>query len=261
MVFDYDLEIPVRALIRPTVVGHRIVRLQGESTSKQRAIACSRAETIARSESQSSSYTYATGETVGESEGTSTSESLSDTWGTSNAEMSGFSHGESVASMPGTDFFAGPVAIGTSQSEGVHQARSRGKQENHSRSAGNARSRNSSRSQSTSEAWSEGRSSSTSNAVSVGVSISEGTSATAGWRETFEPIPTGAKRHGLLGRLSFHRNLAVRTVADMSQDAKIGWLSLTPLLCNNLSDRLGKLRSRRGQLCTGFLVDTGASCE
>ncbi len=66
MVLNYNLEMPVHTLTKPTVVGHRLVKLKSESASEQSAISKMQSETEGRSVTESCGSAESTADTVGE---------------------------------------------------------------------------------------------------------------------------------------------------------------------------------------------------
>jgi hypothetical protein len=192
MVFQYDLEMPVRALVKPTVIGHRVQRRIGESTSEQWASTKSRAYT--EGESVTESYTHSEGvsETIGESIGHSQSESHTIGSSSAAAETSGEGSGVATSTqfLPSGDFFAANPVIGFAQGQSTqsYAARSSAAQSSAAHSTGASTSRTSSRAVTTSESWTEGVAYGRSRSVSKGTAETRGTALTRGWRETLEPI-------------------------------------------------------------------------
>jgi hypothetical protein len=201
-VLRYDLEMPVRTLIKPALVGHRIARLNGESASEQFSTTEMATHSAGRTVTESSSYTYGASDTVGESVGSSDSESRSAASGLSNASMAGSASGVSgsVQFLPTNGLSPSPI-IGASQGESVqlNTVQSSGRQAADSSASGNTTSISSSTARTTSESWSEGIAVSESESVSAGKAETVGNGKTAGWQETFESIledrPTAV--HGL----------------------------------------------------------------
>jgi hypothetical protein len=202
-VLRYDLEMPVRTLIKPTVVGHRIVRLNGESTSEQFATTDMLTYAKGRTVTVSSSNSFGTSDTVGGSTGTSESASRSVANGVSNASMAGSASGNSsgIQLVP-TDAGLMPFTmVGASQGESTqsHTAQSAGTQATDSSSSGTTTSTSSSSARTTSKSWTEGFAVSASESISTGRAKTVGQGKTSGSQETFEPIfedlPTAV--HGL----------------------------------------------------------------
>jgi hypothetical protein len=192
MVFQYDLEMPVRALIKPTVTGHRVARLIGESTSEQSATTRSRSHSKGESLTESSTYTHGIAETLGEATGYSESASQSVGSATSTGEVTGEGSGTAAAtqSMPNGSLFGTNPVVGFAQGESTqsYAAHSQAAQSSVGSTAGSSTSRTSSRAVTKSESWSEGLACGRSRSDSIGLAESRGQAKTLGWRETFEPI-------------------------------------------------------------------------
>ena len=119
MVLPYDLEMPVRALVKPTVVGHRIRLMKGANASEQISNSMTRTDTMGRS------ATVGRARTVGTAQSTTRSESQSVSEGVSTTEGSSFTEGTSESE--GTNASEGVNATrGTSQSSTAGQGRSIG---------------------------------------------------------------------------------------------------------------------------------------
>jgi Type IV secretion-system coupling protein DNA-binding domain len=204
MVLRYDLEMPVRSLVKPTLVGHRLTRLKSESASDQFATTNMHTRTRGTTITESSSYTSGSSDTTSESAGISESESQ--------GRSSGISHGSTVGSATGTSAgiqfgppsnvpWLPPTTLGTSQGESAQAsaARSSAMQRGDSQSSGKTTSSSTSSAHATSESWTEGTA--VSESVSVAISNAEtvGHGKTAGWQETLEAVledrPTAV--HGL----------------------------------------------------------------
>lgn len=203
-VLRYDLEMPVRTLIKPTVVGHRIVRLNGESISEQFATTDMLTYARGRTVTESSSSSVGTSDTFGEGTGTSESASRSVANGVSNASMTGNASGTTSGIQLSP--VNGPMPynytlVGASQGESAqfHAAQSSGTQATDSSSSGTTASTSSSSAQTTSKSWTEGIAVSSSESISTGKAKTVGQGKTFGSQETFEPIledrPTAV--HGL----------------------------------------------------------------
>ena len=190
-VLRYDLEMPVQSLIKPTLVGHRIARLNGESASEQFSTTDMTTHSKGRTVTESSSHSYGVSDTVGESVGNSQSESRSAANAISNASMAGSASGlnSSVQFLPGNGLTPSTI-IGTSQGQSAqfHGAQSSGSQATKGSASGTAASTSSSTARTTSESWSEGTAVSDSVSVSTGKATTAGHGKTAGWREAFESI-------------------------------------------------------------------------
>jgi hypothetical protein len=90
---------PVAGLVKPTVVGHRLVRLRGESVGESHGTTTSRAETLGVSESETHSVSTSFAETFSEGTSTTKSESVSlgESTSVARSESDGFSAGTSSA--------------------------------------------------------------------------------------------------------------------------------------------------------------------
>jgi hypothetical protein len=191
-VIPLDLEIPVRSLIKPTVVGHQRIKLGSESISEQTA----QTNALTKSEGTSESYTvsFAESEAVTDamSESVSESEARSAMDALSHSHLSGV--GESVTSAdmltPGQGIFGTPTVIGMSEGAGLtsHTASGTASSAAHGRSAGSARAKGSTHAVSHASAWGESSSHGTSRATSIGRAETRGTGRTQGTSEALEPI-------------------------------------------------------------------------
>jgi hypothetical protein len=153
-IIPLDLEIPVRALIKPTVVGH--IRTYFDNWS------------VAKNESWGTSVSVSTSETVTESEGDSVSDTVSDNTGWNNSNTTTNSQTQSYDGW-------GAVKSGPSQtSVGIAGSAAAG------RSGGSATA--------SSTAHSSGRSVSTSRGETTTESYSHGRSESHGASEGLEPI-------------------------------------------------------------------------
>lgn len=97
MVVRHNLEMPVSVLIKPTLVGHQLVRRKSESDSWQNATTKSAARTVAEGVTETASVTDSISDTINESSGTADG----DNWGTSESRSGGSAaadgHGTSTA--------------------------------------------------------------------------------------------------------------------------------------------------------------------
>lgn len=190
-VVPLDLESPVRTLVKPTVIGHRRIRLTNESTNEQNAVTDSTSETYGESET----YTF----THGESAGTIDAIGESGAEGESLSTMQAQSMSESVAVgeswttadvlMPnGT--LAAPTLVSTSQGKGVarNSASSKSMGLQKGRNVSSAHTTSSSHAEQQSTNWSESISHGRSRAVSTGRSVTRGTGTSRGSGEALEPI-------------------------------------------------------------------------
>jgi hypothetical protein len=202
MVLGYNLEMPVRTLTKPAVVGHRLVKLRGESASEQTAFTNMQSRTEGRSISESEGWAESTAETVGEAKMAAEGEAAmsADVASSANATGGGSSSGvTNTLSMEMTPFanpavqtdtFGNPIVVGVAESEGSHSSQSA-----MSGSASSlGRSSSSFRGQSSSRATTVGRSVSGATAYTESASRSAGTAQTRGQaraqgvQEAFEPL-------------------------------------------------------------------------
>jgi hypothetical protein len=219
MVVPFNLERPVDVLVKPSVVGHRIRRLYGETESEQVSTTLSRGRTQGRSRSIGTSRSHSATESRSLNQGYSMGQgaSWSDGWSASkgtttgageattdaSGTASGTSEGESYAPPPETFWGEGePTLRGTTKgkSDGVNcsnarthslsHAESESRATNSTRGASWSAARNFSRSR----GWAEsaGRTDSISRASSESSSVSmgrtSGTSSGFSAQETFEPV-------------------------------------------------------------------------
>lgn len=204
MVFNYNLEMPVRALTKPVVVGHRLVRLKSESESEQVASTDTESRTEGWSVSESEGWAESTADTVGEARMSAEGEAAmsADVVSSGNAAASGTSSGLSKTFGIGlqtsplgnpaiqADVFGNPIITGVAESEGA--------QSSHATMNGFAtsqgRSASASRGRSSSTATTVGQSVSGATAYTESVSRSVGTAKTRGQgraqgvQEAFEPL-------------------------------------------------------------------------
>jgi len=191
-VVPLDLEIPVKSLVKPTVIGHRRIKLGSESTSEQTATTDALTKTEGTSESRIESYAESESVTDGESESVSESEALSAMDAASRSDLSGV--GENVSAsdmlMPGQGVFGAPTVIGMSQGAGqtAHSASGTASSSAQGRTAGAARAKGSTHAVSHASTWGESISHGASRATSIGRAETRGTGRTQGTSEALEPI-------------------------------------------------------------------------
>lgn len=192
LVFRYDLEAPVQALVKPTVVGHRIRRLASESVSDQFAVSEMQSETHGEAVSETHGYSHSVADMTGESVSESESESVQSAVSASESQSSGSASGWEVSTMmgPQTSAFGAPTIVGMSQGMNgqTQRAASTGTQTSRGESAGHSRGQSSSHSHSVSTTESESVSTTVSHARTVGRGETRGKAHTAGSQEAFEPI-------------------------------------------------------------------------
>ena len=191
-VVPLDLEMPVRTLVKPTVVGHRRIRLANEGASEQSATTHASAETRGQSEAYTVSYSQSAGTTDSTGESLSESETVSAMQGQSHVEGSGETEGSVATEMlqSTNGFFGAPAVVGMAQAQSVATSMSRSNssssQAGRSRASGRTTSRTHAESQS--ESWGESMSYGKSRSSSVGNSVTQGTGTSHGSAEALEPI-------------------------------------------------------------------------
>ncbi len=192
MVLRYNLEMPVHTLTKPAVIGHRLVKLKGESASEQVATTAMRTKSEGKSYTESYGYAESEAETISEGVSTAESEALNSAEGASSASMTGIGSGFVTTDMmsPGNDFFATPNLVGMSegQSSQSHNAQSVGTHTAQGRSSGTSTARSSSKATTVASSTSESVAYTTSSSTSVGTGETRGRAQTQGAQEAFEPI-------------------------------------------------------------------------
>ncbi len=191
MVVPLDLERPVAALVKPTIVGYGRTRLANESVSEQRSKTTTR--TTTRGESETHSQTYGEADGVSGTESTSESKSTSETTGTarSHASTRATNHGCSMSwdLDPNSGYFSTRVlGLSRSASSGASASRSSGDTQSRSHSAGTAASSSFARTTSSVQNWSEGYAFSRQWAVAKGAAETSGESRSRGSAEALEPL-------------------------------------------------------------------------
>ena len=119
MVIPLDLEMPIRQLIRPTVIGHQRTSFRNASTGRQAST------TNTTGTSVSDSVTETEMDSVAYTEGESSSESYSETEGESYSESVSETEGESYSGSVSLTQ-SSSVAVGNSQSDSRGSSESRG---------------------------------------------------------------------------------------------------------------------------------------
>lgn len=192
MVIPFDLEMPVGALVKPAVIGHRRTRLSNESVSEQRATTHSQSESVGESESYTESYGSSRANTDTESIGESESDSESSSDATSMSSAFGTDSGSTETRDLDPNFgLLGPqnvLGMSRGTSAGSNRSTSAGRTTSRGRSVSSGRSSGSSRSISESETWGESHSRSTQRSTTVGVSETRGEGRSRGSSEALEPI-------------------------------------------------------------------------
>lgn len=191
-VIPLDLEMPVRALVRPTVIGHRRIRLENESVSEQTAITDALLETRGESKSHSVSYgeshsvTEAENESLSQGEGWSNAQALSQSQAASTAE--GASVTDTIAVPQG--ILGSETLVGISHSSGQTGATalSSGSLSASGKSGSSGRTTGRTSAVTQASNWGESVSHGTSRATTVGRSESSGHASSRGNSEALEPI-------------------------------------------------------------------------
>lgn len=203
MVLRYDLEMPVNALTKPTVVGHRMVKLKSEGVSEQHAVSEMQTDTEGRSYTESYGWSDSTAETTGEAMSSAEGEAETSATGASNASTSGSGEATGITNTltVDTNIFGTPTILGIAQGQSaqLNRAEMRGSNSSHGRNSSTSMSRSSSQAKTTSNSTSESVAYTTSSSRSVGSAQTKGEALSRGEQEAFEPIyenrPTAV--HGL----------------------------------------------------------------
>ena len=185
MVLGYDLEMPVNALTKPTVVGHRLTTLKSDSVSRQSAISAMQTETEGGSFTESCGWAESSAETIGDAIGTAESDATMSAQAASNASASGSGTGNMVTNTltVDTNLFGTPTIIGIAEGESSQSNRSEiaGSSSSQGRSSSTSNSRSSSRATTTGSSTTEGVAYTTSSSRSVGTAATKG-EAENSWR-------------------------------------------------------------------------------
>ncbi len=192
MVLGYNLEMPVRALTKPAVVGHRLVQLKSKSHSEQSAISKMESETVGRSYTESYGWAESAAETVGEAVSSAESDAAISAEGASNASVAGTGSGVGVTNTLSVDtnLFGMPTVIGIAQGESTqsNQSQAVGWNSSRGRNSSTSSSRSSSNAKTVGSSTSESVAYTTSSSRSVGSARTKGEALTHGAQEAFEPI-------------------------------------------------------------------------
>lgn len=199
-IMPLNMERPVKKLIKPTVVGHRRIKLANQSSGQN----SSESEGNTRGETQGRSNTR--GETVGRSRGNAQSASESQGRSEMQSSSSGNISGSAESSsdiMRWADPGAGADPFIMRQTKGTTASNSSSSGSSQGTARNTGRARGSSVSASESHAQSSAATDSSSTSLSRNDSRSRGTSSSAGESEALEPIleklPTAV--HGLQDQL------------------------------------------------------------
>lgn len=192
MVLGHNLEMPVQALTKPTVVGHRLTMLKGESVAEQKATSTMRTETEGRSFTESYGWAESTAETIGEAIGTAESDAITKAQAASNASASGSGSGTMATNTltVETNLFGIPTIIGVAEGESSQSSRSEivGSSSSQGRSSSASSSRSSSRAATMGSSATESVAYTASSSRSVGTAQTRGKALTRGVQEAFEPV-------------------------------------------------------------------------
>lgn len=124
-VIPLNLEMPVQALIKPTVVGHNRTRFRNASTalSRSETVTTGRSRSVSESEAHGTSYSGTESESISETEGTTVSDGDSDSSGTADtstwaeSNSSGHSAGQADSTAFGREPYGGPLTLPTSRTD------------------------------------------------------------------------------------------------------------------------------------------------
>jgi hypothetical protein len=190
MVLPLELEVPVKVLTKPTVIGHELVRLKGHTTTQQESTTDTRTLAVGVSEGETHAYTKNVAESV--AEGTS----LAESFGTSIAESSAQSsmigsaegQGLSLSILPDGKFFPTVVGISQGQQSGTSAAQGLSSGSMQGRSWGEVRGSSTTRGRTVGSAESHAVSSAYQYSLAIGTGSSRGTAEAHGEQEAFKPI-------------------------------------------------------------------------
>jgi TraM recognition site of TraD and TraG len=192
MVVPLDLEMPLRASVRPTAVGVELVKLKGESTSEQSATTAMHTESKGESYAETDSYVQSFAETYAEGVSETHSDASSLAAGTSRAKSSGLGSGLTTTETmtPGLGLLGSPMTIGLSEGESAmaHSAEMRGGSAMKASSTGSARGSSSMHAVTTGEAWGQAVSRGVQTSTSIGHAETRGRADTHGTQESFKPV-------------------------------------------------------------------------
>lgn len=192
MVLNYNLEMPVHTLTKPTVVGHRLVKLKSESASEQSAISKMQSETEGRSVTESCGSAESTADTVGEAISSAQSDAAMNAESASNASASGTGAGSAITNTLSVDtnLFGIPTVIGVAEGQSAqsNQSNMTGSASSRGRSSSSSSGRSSSTARTTASSTSESVAHTASSSRSVGSAHTLGQARTQGQQETFEPL-------------------------------------------------------------------------
>jgi type IV secretion system coupling TraD/TrwB family protein len=191
-VVPLDLELPVQALVKPTVIGHRRVSLASESTGEQASTTASRTDSRGASYAETDSHALSRATTSAEGRSSLKSQAASTALGTSQMSVTGSASGMTAGQMltPELGLFEMPQVIGLSEaaSSSLHIGQGTGSMSSRGQVSGSAAGRSSMRGEMAGEAWGQALSRGVSEAQSVGSAESRGTSHSRGTQDGFEPL-------------------------------------------------------------------------
>jgi len=192
MVVPLDLEIPVRSLVKPTVVKHRLVRLKSAGTSEQASTTEMRTEGLGVSEGEAYSEVESAAHTMAEGESSAESIASSLAEGFGHSSVSGTAAGTSASTMmlPDGTILQSPTIAGMSegQSAATHSAQGITNSAMKGRTAGTMRGKSTMRAHTTGSATGRSVSFARQYSVALGRGETRGTGRSQGEQEGFEPI-------------------------------------------------------------------------
>ncbi len=192
MVIPLDLEMPVKPLVQPKVVGHRMRHFHSEGATKQRSTTESITKTEGESVAATESYIETLAETFAEGESSMSAEGVSVASGISHSSISGLASGISTGQMmtPAEGWMETPVVLGVSEgaSTVVHSAEGTAESSIKVRTSNKGRGKNSIHATTAGSAHGQALSRGKSQTHSQGRAATEGDSTIYGDQEGFEPI-------------------------------------------------------------------------
>lgn len=256
MVVPLDLEVPVGALVKPTVMGHQLTTLRGKSETAQESVTDSRSEMegVSTAESYSVTETYVESEGKGDSwaegEGASAANSVSE------MQVSAIGNGTSLSMQIVPDGSLMPNVVGITQGTSAmsSMAEGSGRGSTNGRNSSSSHGGSSMRTISSGIATSESYARAEHRATSIGRGITRGSAETRSTQEAFEPImadlPSAVhgKENALYMAAQTLRNLtagrAFINFVDRS-GMRAGLISVPNVRATMLSDEaFAKLRER-----------------
>jgi hypothetical protein len=191
-VMTLNLEQPVKASMRPTVVGHQRVKLASESISEQQSVTEMRTDMKGESVGRTVSYSESAGESFAEGESSAKSEAESASEAASSMIASGSAAGTMSAEMmlPATGWLASPDVVGMSEGASAitHNSQASGVSSTTGHTSGRSSGTSSMHAVTSASAWGESISRAKQSATSIGQAASRGQARTQGTSEAFESI-------------------------------------------------------------------------